>query len=308
MTTFRLGLVSSWCALVAPITVLGDQWLYFNAGDIKRARTDGTNLEVIVRSIPNCEFLSVAVDSRDNHVYFVEACTISSGTIIDRVDDRGGNRQRALSAVGGYSVIEGIAVDSVAGALYFGFRLPGGEIHRKRLQGDAEETLVRGAGSNIWGVALDSESGTIYWTTADDGEPPVGRLRRANLDGTNVHDFVVGLGSPRELAIDTNHGKIYWADDATKRIQRADLVDGRNVESIVSDGVEGVFGLALDVSAGKIYWADSGLRKIRRANLDGSGAEDVLTGIAAGPLEIGPNRVVSVEPSSWSKVKRGFRR
>ena len=36
-------------------------------------------------------------------------------------------------------------------------------------------------------------------------------------------------------------------------------------------------GIALDPVDGKMYWTDWGARKIRRANLDGSGAEDVLT-------------------------------
>lgn len=67
---------------------------------------------------------------------------------------------------------------------------------------------------------------------------------------------------------------IYWTETGTGRVQTADL-DGSNVTSLATGGVP--LGIALDIAGGKVYWVDN--NAIRRANLDGTGAEAVLTGL-----------------------------
>ena len=71
--------------------------------------------------------------------------------------------------------------------------------------------------------------------------------------------------------------KIYWADSATDKIQRADL-DGSVVEDLVS-GLGNPKGIA--IHDGKIYWTDSTADRIQRANLDGSVVEDLVSGLAS---------------------------
>jgi hypothetical protein len=63
----------------------------------------------------------------------------------------------------------------------------------------------------------------MYWTDLN-----AGKIQRANLDGSNVEDLLIGLGNLGGIAIDTNEGKMYWANPGTG-IQRANL-DGSNVE------------------------------------------------------------------------------
>ena len=104
--------------------------------------------------------------------------------------------------------------------------------------------LVTGASgqSASWGLALDVGNGKLYWTdwVAD-------RIRRADLDGSNVEDLVVsGLDRPVALALDLGNGKMYWTDWGTDKIQRADL-DGSNVEDLVAGGLLSPGGLSLDV-------------------------------------------------------------
>ena len=69
-------------------------------------------------------------------------------------------------------------------------------------------------------------------------------------------------------------GKIYWIDEGTDKIQRANL-DGSNVEDLVTaaDGLLSPKRLALDTLNGKMYWTDTGTDDIHRANLDGSNVE-----------------------------------
>ena len=68
---------------------------------------------------------------------------------------------------------------------------------------------------------------------------------------------------------------MYWMDDATKKIQRANL-DGSQVEDLIT-GLLWLRGIALDVGRGKMYWTDDWTDKIQRANLDGSNVEDLIT-------------------------------
>jgi len=83
---------------------------------------------------------------------------------------------------------------------------------------------------------------------------------------------------------------MYWADDDTDKIQRANL-DGTSVEDLVTTGLGGPHSIALDVAAGKIYWVDYGTDKIQRANLDGTGVEDLVTTGLFTPQGIGLDTV-----------------
>ena len=71
--------------------------------------------------------------------------------------------------------------------------------------------------------------------------------------------------------------KIYWADDLSNTIQRADL-DGLNRETI-GTGLDQPRGVAIDVVNDKVYWADTVLNRLERANLDGSNREVLVTGV-----------------------------
>ena len=127
----------------------------------------------------------------------------------------------------------------------------------------------------------DSAFSHIYWTDEQ------GRIRRANLDGSNIEtlftvkhfynerDFFV----PNDFALDVDRGKIYWTisgSSSRSRIQRTNL-DGSNIETII---ITGAGRPVLDADGGKIYWVDSyrvGTARIRRANLDGSNIETLFT-------------------------------
>ena len=123
----------------------------------------------------------------------------------------------------------------------------------------------------------------MYWTALG----PVrgmGKIQRANLDGTNVEDLVTELTGPYfGLALDVAGNKMYWTNidfsTATRNsIQRANL-DGSNIEDLLT-GLSVPAGLALDVAGNKMYWTDIGAGAIHRANLDGSNVEDLLTGLS----------------------------
>ena len=72
-------------------------------------------------------------------------------------------------------------------------------------------------------------------------------------------------------------GKVYWTDDGTDKISRANL-DGSGVEDLLT-GLDSPQGIALDTDGGKMYWVETGTApgKISRANLDGTGVEALVT-------------------------------
>ena len=71
------------------------------------------------------------------------------------------------------------------------------------------------AGTSTGSLAVDASH--IYWIskvsdpspTNPFGQPNVGTIGRANLDGTGVDpDFISGIGYPRGVAVDGAH--VYW--------------------------------------------------------------------------------------------------
>lgn len=109
----------------------------------------------------------------------------------------------------------------------------------------------------------------MYWS-----EYQSGLIRRANLDGSGIEDLATD--DTQGLALDANHGKLYWASQSLPRqIRRANL-DGSGIENLVKITGTAVPGpLALDLLHGKVYWGtDAGI--ISRANLNGSGVQDLI--------------------------------
>ena len=79
---------------------------------------------------------------------------------------------------------------------------------------------------------------------------------------------------------------VYFTDKDAARIYRIDPGQPARVLLDGGDGLVDPRGVAVDPGAGKLYWADNGTRRIRRANLDGTGAEDVVSTGLLGPSDI----------------------
>ena len=99
------------------------------------------------------------------------------------------------------------------------------------------------------------------------------------MDGTNIEDLVTtGLMDPLDIALDLTAGKMYWTDQGTDKIQRANL-DGTNIQDLVTTGLENLDRLALDLEGNRMYWTDAGAGRVQRANLDGSNVETLVAGL-----------------------------
>ncbi len=154
-------------------------------------------------------------------------------------------------------------------------------IHRADLDGSNVEFLLAiegvGGGGPLTprGIALDLTARKMYLTASEPRR--LGRIVRANLDGSNVESLIFGLNHPQDIFLDLAAGKMYWNE--ITGIFRANL-GGSDVEALDLKGLERPAGIALDEVAEKIYWTDVpalGTPSIRRADLDGSNVEYLIT-------------------------------
>ena len=176
-----------------------------------------------------------------------------------------------------------IAVDVAGGKIYWVDRR-GGTIQWSDLDGSNSEILFE-LGSFAIDLDLDLEREKIYFSAVySHGDYTDGEVYRSDLDGSDTELLLADpVGSPI-LALDPTTGEVH-------------LAHGRYMVRLDPDGSSEYWELvyepgdiALDGIAGKVYWTDPLHRAIRRSNRDGSGVEDIVTGLEDQPLEIALDR------------------
>lgn len=128
-------------------------------------------------------------------------------------------------------------------------------------------------------------AGQIYWTDRGYYNQNRPSIRRGEMDGSwseILLDETDGLRQLRGIALDVAGGKMYFADNGTDTIYRADL-NGENLEPLISDTPQTRISfpadVELDLVARKIYWTDPTLDKISRADFDGNNVEILYSGL-----------------------------
>ncbi len=243
---------------------VNNQSQYDDSGvhDIYRANLDGSEAigfsPVICPDFFSCArrpLWGIVVDSDGGRLYWsggwIAGCFFISAPHLGSANLDGSDV--ALATYLGLNP-RGIAFDSTSGKFY-GTDWGGGgpapmhaSLYRTSPDGlDYEDIIYSG---DLWypeGIALDQAAGKVYWVESAGSQP--GRIRRADLDGSNMEDLVTaGTPEPRQIALDAAAGKMYWTDSELGTIQRADL-DGSNVEVVLTSPGGSPIGIALDLRA-----------------------------------------------------------
>ena len=145
-----------------------------------------------------------------------------------------------------------------------------GTLHR--LVGAKVENLVPSV-QNATSLTVDMTSSTLFWT--EQTSKRSGKIRRANLDGTNVQVLATLKSVPHSIVVDPVRGKLYWTN-SLGRIQRSKL-NGKQIRTLVRN-LDSPENITVDVARAKLYWTEASGR-IQRANLNGKSVENIVSNL-----------------------------
>ena len=225
-------------------------WVEYSAGGSTTTGSSMSSLTSIVGgvSLPGAPLLgpSSVNNSPLNGIY--------------RMRTDGSERKPVITDGIGSNGIRGLAVDWVAGNLYFTNVFPHETyIEVCWLNGSHRLVLLRTTTDAPREIAINPIKRFLYWI--DYGQFP--KIERANLDASNRVPVVVsGISNPRDLTIDVATHDVYWVDAKEDTIQRV-AWNGMRRQAILKD-LPTPFGIAL--LGNEMFWVDRNLRTIFRAD------------------------------------------
>ena len=252
-------------------TANGTLYLTNSRGKVQRMNLNGSDFEADL--IVNLQSpRGIAVDPAGGKVYWTEQTGNNSGRI-RRANLNGSNIQSVREL---RSVLQGLALDAANGKLYL--TNSRGKVQQMNLNGSGFQPNLIVDLDSPRGIAVDVAGDKVYWTEE-------GKIRRANLDGSNPQDVATGLGTPdgiflqvapiaavEVLVRESQRPPMYWVDAGVGTLQS---LTGSSVDALVSN-VQNATSVALDIADDKVYWAEqtgnhSG--SVWRANLNGTNPE-----------------------------------
>jgi hypothetical protein len=278
-----------------------------SGGRLLSVNPDGSDLKVLVTGrhrIPD----GIVVDKGAGHIYWTEMGVPSAADgSIERADIDGGNHITIVPN-GKTFTPKQLQLDKRNGKLYWCDR-EGMRVMRSNLDGSSIETLVQtGQGEADradvprWcvGIAIDVESGKLYWTQKGSDNAGLGRIFRAGLEipkgesyssRSDIELLFDQLPEPIDLDLDLERRVLYWTDRGDpprgNTVNRAPMdAAPRSVgpEIVFTHLMEGI-GLALDIPGDRMFMTDLG-GSLYTATLNGAthkmllAVQGNLTGVA----------------------------
>ena len=205
-------------------------------GKIQSANLDGRNVQ-LVRKLTSAP-LDLTLDTAGGKLYLSNAWGK-----IQRMNLDGSNFQPNF--ITGLTVPQNLVLDTTNRQLYWTEQTgkTSGKIQRANLDGSNVQ-LVKELTSAPRGMTLDAVNKKLYLSNA------WGKIQRMNLDGSNFQpNFITGLASPGQVAVDRVGGKLYWTEKG--KLRSADLND-ENIQNVITGlGELADLGLGID-SAGEM--------------------------------------------------------
>ncbi|XP_037294723.1 LOW QUALITY PROTEIN: low-density lipoprotein receptor-related protein 2 [Manduca sexta] len=203
--------------------------------------------------------LHVDVHFAENYIYWVEF-NRGQWNGIFRIRPNGTELQHIVKDGIGSNGIRGLAVDWVAGNLYFTNVFPHENyVEMCWLDGSNRKVLVKTTMDAPRELAVNPLKRLLYWI--DYGQYP--RIGKAYLDGSNWQTVVSsGISNPRDLTIDMLTHDVYWVDSKLDQIQKISYNGGNR--QLIRSNLPNPMGIA--VHTGSVYWVDRNLQTIYKAS------------------------------------------
>ena len=208
---------------------------------------------------PGHNILHIDVHVVKNHIYWVEYNPGERNGIY-RIKPDGTEKMHIISEGIGSNGIRGIAIDWIAGNLYFTNVFPHETyIEVSHLDGKNRMVLIKTTTDAPREIAVNPIKRYLYWI--DYGQFP--KIEKALLDGQNRTPIVVtGISNPRDLTIDIVTHDLYWVDAREDAIQKVSYSGGRR--QYVWKNLPTPYGAS--ILGSQIYWVDRNLRTIFRGS------------------------------------------
>ena len=211
----KTGISGASSIAVDPVT----RTVFYNRDSaIVRVDSDGANP---VDVVANGGFPSgLAVDSTNRKLYWSDF----NGNRVMRAELDGSN---PTQVVGNIDSPSALAFDVPNGKAYV-ITYNNTRIVRFNLDGTNLETLASSLGGQGVGLAIDSSSGKVYYSTRG------ASLYVTNLDGASSTALVTNQSTVHGIAIDVTAGRVYWADWLGTAVRSASLADGGDIQTMNS--------------------------------------------------------------------------
>ena len=169
-----------------------------------------------------------------------------------------------------------------------------GTLHR--LVGSSVEDIAPNAQDVVSLVVTDNR---LYWVEKTSNSS--GRIRRSNLNGSNIQIIRNLTTAPAGITVDTVNSKIYVTTERGK-IQKINI-DGSQYEPNLIVGLDTPKDIAVDAGSGKVFWiTETG--SVYYANLDGSGVSELGSGYGTlGGIAVGAGKVFWTEETGEASGK-----
>ena len=121
-------------------------------------------------------------------------------------------------------------------------------------------------------LSYDWIAKNIYWVEIDrTGRKSRGIIMVAKEDGRYKRSIVASnLDEPTSIAVDPEHGLMYWTDAGNSPKIEVSWMDGSKRRTIVNTNINRPEAITIDFAMGHtLYWADSKLNKIESMDPDG---------------------------------------
>uniref|UniRef100_H2LL78 Low density lipoprotein receptor-related protein 2b n=1 Tax=Oryzias latipes TaxID=8090 RepID=H2LL78_ORYLA len=175
--------------------------------------------------------------------------------------DGAGNTQIIGSGIGTRG-IQGLAVDWIAGNLYFTNSFESETLLEVlAINTTFRKILLKSSEDQPRDLAVSPKHRFLFWT--DGGQTP--KIERAFLDGTNRTVLASeSLASPRGLTVDYTANFLYWTDDVLDMISRM-AIDGTQ-RRIIRYGSRYPSPTGMSIFGNNMLWVDKNLRKLFQAS------------------------------------------